>query len=476
MASTSITGNGKGGKRGRKPEHYTPTWGGDPIVGLARRPGDRRWRIIGTDITFSEPDEYAAIARYYAWKRTHEDKGMMNMPVATANVNDMQAVRDAILATGTPAPADPRKLRGTFLPPNYPAAAPAPAAQPIRVELDGETLQFLKDPIQSAAYFAVTRKLLLTQADFLAKNTGLPQLANFSAMDLPRASIRLEDLIVAYEQHAKVLPTRKRKVRALWDEFVQLTQAKTLRDLTTEKLLSYADTIRGRSYSQNTVANYFMAVKGVMSHGRKRGLNAEEIDRALSRAAVLAESKTSVGDPKPISKADFAKLLKAAKGDDLMTAALLVMLNCCMYGSEALALEWDDLDLEGGTLVTRRSKTDTVRAAVLWPATVAALEKLPKTPGAIFKSSRGAAYHPNSFRKLFEELRTQAKLPGVEINQIRDGAYSAACAAGVELHLAQILAGHKLPGESDKYILRSPGQVRVACDAVERAYFGKVAR
>src|SRR5258707_935857 len=52
-----------GRKRGRKPEHYRASWG-DRINGLARRPSDGRWRVIGTDVTFSEPDERLAIHKY----------------------------------------------------------------------------------------------------------------------------------------------------------------------------------------------------------------------------------------------------------------------------------------------------------------------------------------------------------------------------------------------------------------------------
>jgi integrase len=37
-----------------------------------------------------------------------------------------------------------------------------------------------------------------------------------------------------------------------------------------------------------------------------------------------------------------------------------------MYGGEVAALDWADLDLEKGTLITERTKTGIVRIAVLW--------------------------------------------------------------------------------------------------------------
>jgi hypothetical protein len=48
---------------GRKQKHFIDRLG-NPIVGLSRRPSDGRWRIIGTQTTFSEPDETKAIEKF----------------------------------------------------------------------------------------------------------------------------------------------------------------------------------------------------------------------------------------------------------------------------------------------------------------------------------------------------------------------------------------------------------------------------
>jgi hypothetical protein len=56
-------------KTGRKQKHWTNTKTGKPIDGLTRRP-DGRWRIIGTQITYTEHDEQRAIERFYNLK-TH---------------------------------------------------------------------------------------------------------------------------------------------------------------------------------------------------------------------------------------------------------------------------------------------------------------------------------------------------------------------------------------------------------------------
>ncbi len=45
---------------------------GNPVFGLSRRASDGRWRVIGTDITFTEPNKYRAIARFLSMQRGEE--------------------------------------------------------------------------------------------------------------------------------------------------------------------------------------------------------------------------------------------------------------------------------------------------------------------------------------------------------------------------------------------------------------------
>lgn len=59
----------------------------------------------------------------------------------------------------------------------------------------------------------------------------------------------------------------------------------------------------------------------------------------------------------------------------------------------------------------------------------------------------------------------------MEFNALRDGAYTAACEAGVDINVTRILAGHS-SGMADHYVQRRPAIVRPACEAVEKHYFG----
>jgi integrase len=317
--------------------------------------------------------------------------------------------------------------------------------------------------------------MLLEHPEIVARETGIPQLARLAEMPLPRDPITLGNLIEAYAQHADAGDAAKRKVREAWDTFTGLVTVRTLPEVTVERFTAYGDAINAKGWCSEYVADNFGRVRRVIRFGLRRGMDAGQIRSALDRAAVLAAPKRKKSySPSPIKVADFQRLLTAAGDDESMTAALLLSLNACLYAAELLDVEWDDLDLEVGTYLSDRAKTGIIRAAALWPRTIAALKRVPCTPGKVFKSSRGDAYHPNSFRKLFATLRKVAKVPAsIEYNSIRDGAYTAAVASGVPEQLARVMAGHKAPGLADHYIARNPRMTEPACQAVEQVYFPK---
>jgi hypothetical protein len=58
----------------------------------------------------------------------------------------------------------------------------------------------------------------------------------------------------------------------------------------------------------------------------------------------------------------------------------------------------------------------------------------------------------------------------VKFDDLRDGAYTGAFVPGVDPLFAKAVAGHRLPGEMDEYILRQPQIVKPACDAIALRY------
>ncbi|MFP4224670.1 MAG: tyrosine-type recombinase/integrase [Phycisphaeraceae bacterium] len=215
----------------------------------------------------------------------------------------------------------------------------------------------------------------------------------------------------------------------------------------------------------------------MINFAKKRGVHPDDTRHALDCCAVLTSPQLkNRRDPQPISREHFTRLLESAP-NPRMKAWLLCMLNLCMYPGEALNLDWDEIDLKKKTVVTERSKTHVIRVGVLWDRTIDALKAIRPTrrpqPGTpVFRSQQGTRWRPQTANAQFRALREAAGVPErVKAEQCRDGAYTAAVAAGVDLTQAQLLAGHAT-GISDYYAQRRPKTVEPATKAIERAYFG----
>ena len=73
----------------RRQKPYTPSWGGDPIVGLYRCP-DGRWRINATGDKFTCHDERQAIGRFLAWRSQQDQQreALIQIPLPSATALD----------------------------------------------------------------------------------------------------------------------------------------------------------------------------------------------------------------------------------------------------------------------------------------------------------------------------------------------------------------------------------------------------
>jgi len=402
----------------RRAQHYKTTWG-QVVVGLARN-RDGRWRVMATGYRFTEPDECKAIEKF-------------------------------------------RELTCESAP------------QPRLEEQRAGGVMFAGVYVPEPLLYRWVNEQIRNHRVAFAKKVGIPALARLDEADVPKPAIRLEMILDIYKKHAEVLPRSRRYAVKRFEDFMKITRARTLADLTTDVLTLYRDTIKSRVASPGTVANYFGVVKWVVRFAKSEGQDAVQIDAALSRMAVLkAPRGTRVHEPRPISSENFGKLLAVARKDyPSWEPRLLVMLNLCLHFDEALAIEWADLDLVGETFCTRRNKRGRViRCATLWPETVQSLKTIQRTDGPyLFTSAYGTRFNTSGQWKTWEKIRKAAGLPNVQLDDIRDGAYTAACnASGVEEKFARLLAGHRSHGLQDNYVARNPTIVRGACDAVREVF------
>ena len=414
-----------GRKRGRRHKAYRTTWG-EEVPGLYYHDRERRWRIVATGERFREPDERAAVNRFRAWQAEQGDRARV------------------------------------------PLALSEKGGEPVTVMID-----------QPAAWEYFAGQLLADPAR-VAVLTGLPGLATFDVSAAGNArSLRVAQIVAAYNEHSTADPGPKRRAVQAFEKMAKFCRADTLAGLSDAALSRYRLHVIAlpELKSPLSVRQHFGQIKGVLSLASRGELDAGQIAGCLSRvkAKLYSPPDTTEDNPRPISPDDFRRLLAASaktRTPDVWRAMLLISLNAALYLEDVSGLKWDGFDLEAGTFVGRRRKRGRcLRVATLWPETLAALKALPRHGDSpyVFVSRVGTKFKATSLRVSFKAW-SRPDLAHVSWSHLRDGAYTAASHGSPDERLARLLAGHKAPGLSDKYVVRNPSIVRPACDAVYRVY------
>lgn len=468
-------------KTGRPTAVYKTSWG-EQVPGLRRLKDGRRWRTSWPNqMTFTEPDERLAVARFREWEAGQQER-KIGIPVSSARLNDMDALRKAIVASSPARDAAP-----AF--PSYPADTPFPFAlsepsaapsisppRPIRMELHGDRLEFYNSLTEEDAFFPWLRRLILENRQRVSERTGIESLAYLPELSKPAPSPRLEDLVECYAAKPGLSADEVARCRRFWQEFADLVGVDTLRELTHDHVEQYEAKIGAMGLAPKSVKHRYTRIRTVIAHAMKRGKGPEDCRAALDKLAMLQVESVNSLDPNPISPAAFWKIHTAAveAGDQTFAAMMLFSLNAALYSSEAGAVRWADVDLKRGEFAARRNKTQVPRVACLWPETVAALKALPQERGTIFNTSV-QAYNRFSVHRDWTKHRAAAD-PKCEATfaMIRDAAFTLACR--VSLDQARVLAGHRLPGATDHYILRAPQFVKDACEAIRKEFFTKTSQ
>lgn len=396
-------------KTGRKQKHHTDSVTGLPVVGLSRMT-DGRWRIIGTQTRFSEPDEQKAIAKFYALTGVEDE--------------DKQAAQRAEKHT-------------------YPYES---KTHPI--------WKWFADQVRQ-------RPLWVADA------TGIEQLGYLIGLKPPEAIPTLMELRKLWEKHATGTQGNMSKVRRGFDHFIEATDANSLREITPQLAIDYRDVLHNSGYSGKTQAHIIAGIRRVLTNAKERAVAMVAINTALTYLELLKPSESASSmDPKPIEVADWKKILATAEGD--LRAMALLMLNGSYYLGEVIELEWDDIT--NGCIVTNREKTGKcIRVCSLWEETKEALASVKRRGAKIFYNAIGLPCKRCATFRNFRDMTIQART-SITASQLRDGAYTAAVESGVTFQFCQLLNGHRT-GMADKYVKRNPKMVKPACDAIYAKYF-----
>ncbi len=435
-------------KPGRKRKHF-PGPDGNPVFGLSRRPSDGRWRVIGTNTTFTEPNEYRAIARFLSMQRGDEPEHWLQF-------------------AAQPRSADPL------------ADFNAPLTR-----IEGQVKEFSTAELWS--WFA---EQIRESPKQVAAMTGIEEIGYLDNLKPPAPLPSFEELEQVWMKHARCSVLQRKKVLRAWRDFVETSEVGGLGDISKKAVLEYQDEVHARiiarkdgtegPLSGKQQAHLFTGIRRLLKFNEERAVEdnvTDTLKKSLAYMYALKPSeKQNNPDPKPIEIEDWKKLLAAAQGQD--RAMVLLMLNGAFYIQEAIRLQWDDI--KNGCIVTHRQKRgECVRVCVLWQETIDALAEVEQKCPSIFTTYLGLPIKACGAQRRFKNLAIKAGLavaddsgelkPTVTGSQPRDGAATAAAEANVNSDLCKILRGHAC-GIDDHYVKRNPKMVAPACGAVQTKY------
>jgi integrase len=365
------------------------------------------------------------------------------------------------------------------------------AAQTLKTfEIDEDGKVQVYTNVDDSAFWAAVRQALLTSRGrkLAAEKCRIPQLAYLFDLDRPVAAPTLTKVRETFAADYKPREVREHtKALGWWDEFVSIVQVERLDELNRELFKQYRKIIEQRQQrgkkSDAFVRNRVGIIRQILRHALTELNVAPELDARLrldwKGKIALTPPPMPRGSQKEITPAEFSKLLDQA--NEFETCILLVMLNAALYPVDIRRMTWEHLNLRRGTMVFIREKKDandkqgTVRVAVLWRRTVAALSKLKKlklnkTFVFALESDAEIGIHVNTTGSYFRALRKSAKIKsGISPRNLRDSALTIAAQNAPEAQY-RVLAGHVLKDTDDAYIIKNPRFVALACKAIERRY------
>ena len=329
--------------------------------------------------------------------------------------------------------------------------------------------------VPEAELWAWMREQIISNPMKAAQMTGIEQIGYLTDLQKPAASPTLPELIETYAAKPGITPEEVTRCRRFWQEFSDIVGVATIRELKHDQVEAYEKHVSELDLAPKSIKHRYTRIKTVIAHALKRGKGQADCRAALDKLLMLEMENANSLNPDPIRPEDFWKIHAAAveAGDKMFAALMLFSVNAALYPSEVGAVRWEHIDLERGEFTTRRNKTGVPRVAVLWPETVRALKALPKDKATVFNTCRQPYARFSVFRD-WTKYRIAAKLPGVTFNQIRDYSFTTACR--ISSDEARILAGHKLPGAADSYVLRQPQFVAKVCEAIHDALYAKPAK
>ena len=183
--------------------------------------------------------------------------------------------------------------------------------------------------------------------------------------------------------------------------------------------------------SPHTLSKYHRAVRSFLYFAMKRG---------YLESFTIEVTRPPRPRPRVLTEDDVAILLGACKPRDRLVVRLL--LDTGARANEALALDWDDVDLEVGKIQIRNGKGRKDRVVIISAETANLLRRVGYGRGSIIRTYKGAPLKYQGLRKMLERLEART---GIECNPhtLRRTFATLSAKNGMPAFQLQRLMGHK---------------------------------
>ena len=238
-----------------------------------------------------------------------------------------------------------------------------------------------------------------------------------------------------------------------------------LRRFNVSMLEAYQQELLAEGKAAATVNRKMALLKHLFHKASDWGWADDETLRIVRKVKMLKEP---AGRLRYLTPEEVRRLLKECKSPQLR-AIVTVALNTGMRRGEILNLKWDSVDLRNGYILVEQSKNGERREI---PANAAVREVLSAIVRRldmpyVFHDSKGKAM--KEVRHSFDRACRLAGIHDFRFHDLRHSAASFMAMAGVDLMAIKQVLGHKTIAMTVRYSHLSPGHLRNAVAALDRA-------
>lgn len=205
----------------------------------------------------------------------------------------------------------------------------------------------------------------------------------------------------------------------------------------------------GQGRASATIARHVAAIRTFF------GWLVEVEGRSSSPADDLRPPSVGRRLPKTLSVARTAALIEAPEHTSRDRALLEVLYGAGIRVGELVALDWGDVDLDGGLLRVRSGKGGKERRVPFGPPAQAALrrwrDESPQPHGPLFLDAHGKRLSDRSARRVVARAAKRGGTPGVHPHTFRHSFATHLLEAGADLRGIQELLGHESLSTTQRY-------------------------